>query len=177
MTYATYGGASIFEADTIAKHRLGTRLFCNYPSAGDEYAELVYIQNARTDSTLLSSTLYELPLIPGVDAYRVDLSISKTSAATVATAQFQRFPACVPAATLEVGEYGWAFVKGTFGILSFAAVAAGARLGATTGAGRVDDADVDYELLNARSITAAGAAGVVIDIFVPHDLLIVRNAA
>jgi hypothetical protein len=87
------------------------------------------------------------------------------------------FSAVVLASDFVAGEYGWGFVRGTIPINTAASCAANARLGLTATAGRIDDADTEYELLSTTIITTVGGAAAISDIHASMDLRIVRNLA
>lgn len=173
-SFAKHLGTPIDQADTSPQHHLGKRICAVYGANQDKYAELIYIKAA---AALTTGLVCELPLISGTDAYQVDTSLTKTNAATLADAQFERFSACVPVATLAINEYGWAFVKGTFNVTSAGAFTAGDVLAVSATAGKVDDTDNDYELYGCRALATASGADELIDIYCPFDLTIYRNAA
>lgn len=173
MNFSITPGVNITRTTTIPEHRLGQRITGLF-GANNRYGEYVYI---RANNNLVALHIYELPLLT-TDAYRIDTSLSKTSAATFAGAQFRSFAACIPEVAMVTGEYGWAFVKGTGQVIAAAAIAANTRLALTaSSAGKVDDADRDYELLNTQCLEAAGAINDSVRFFCPQDLTIYRNAA
>jgi hypothetical protein len=174
-------GVDIFNSSTEQKHALGTRIRATYGSAKDKSAELVYIK--VLGGTVVEGNVHRLPLIAGSIAYVLDLAVSlstaltKTNAASIATAQNMSFSVMVMASNISAGEYGWAFVRGTIPINTAASCAANVPLGLTATAGRVDDADKDYELLNTTIITAVGGAAAVSDCHASMDLRVFRNLA
>lgn len=164
----------IYTVGTEQKFGLGERIAVVYGSNKDKSAELIYI---KATAALTAGDVCELPLIAGTDAFNVDTALTKTNAATIADTQNDSFAACVPAATLASGEYGWAFVRGMIPINTAASCVQYARLGLTATAGRIDDADVDYQLVDTHVIATVGGAAAVSDCYVTSDLRIFRNAA
>ncbi len=166
--------ASLYQASTEQRHQLGTRAEFVFGSNKDKSAVAVYIKAA---AALTAGDICELPLIAGTDAFNVDTALTKTNAAAIADTQNDSFAACVPAATLASGEYGWAFIRGLIPINTAASCVQYARLGLTATAGRIDDADVDYQLVDTHVISTVGGAAAVSDCFATTDLRIFRNAA
>lgn len=172
--FASTLGVDIFTESSSRQHDLGTCIDISYGSNRDKRARLVYI---KADVALSKNLVYELPQIGGTDAFVVDTSLNKTNAATIADAQNEVFPVCVPAIDITSGSYGWAFIKGHVPILSAGAFSLGDSVSISATAGKVDDADTDYQLHLTRAISAATGADEVIDIYSPIELLVKRNAA
>lgn len=166
-------GVDVFAADSTQQHQLGTRLSVVYGSNLDKSLECVYIE---ASAALTQGQICELPLIAGTDAYDVDAPLTKTNGATIADAQNEIFAAGVALATLADTEFGWFAVKGLVPVLVAASCAAKKPVGLTATAGVIDDADTDYEVVNLYAIEAVGGSQALTDCFVPHDILIKRNA-
>jgi hypothetical protein len=131
----------------------------------------------KAAATLTAGNLCRLSLVSGLPAYRVIETWTKTLAAAALTAQNMLVASVVPCADLVSGEYGWAFVSGLIQVNAAVSCAALVRVGLTSTAGRIDDADVDYEVKGAYLPVAQGGTAGVLDLYSPQDLYIVRNAA
>ena len=172
--FTTKLGVDVFSASTIQDHQLGSRICIKYGTDADKQLECVYVE---ASAAITQGQICEIPLIAGTDAYDADAPLTKTNAAVIANAQNEIFAAGVALATLADGEFGWFAVKGTIPVLCAASLAAKTPVGLTATAGVLDDADTDYEVVNLYAIEAVGGSQAITDCFVPHDILIKRNAA
>jgi hypothetical protein len=164
-------GASLYQASTEQFHKLGTRCSFVYGTNADKSAEAVYI---KAVGALTVGLIAELPLIAGTDAYQVDTHLTTTNASTIAGAAGNTFAACVPAATLAIGEYGWAFVKGVVPIFVGTLAAAKDTLHTTATAGLIDDAVTACRIDNTAVIVTVGGANIVSDCFISADLTVTQ---
>jgi hypothetical protein len=167
-------GVSIFDATSDQKFALGTRTRAITGSGKDKSAELVYVKAA---AALTVGLLYELPLISGTDAYQVDTAVTTTNASTFGGANGGSFACCVPAVTMAINEYGWAYVQGHFPMFLGLSCAAQVKLYTTATAGLVDDDSTPArEVIGAWAISAVGGANAVADVFCVTDLRVIRNS-
>jgi hypothetical protein len=166
-------GLSIYDSTLEQKFALGTRTRVFTGTGKDKSAEVVYV---RATAALTVGLLYELPLIAGTDAYLVDTAVTTTNAGTFGGANGGSFACCVPAVTIPITEYGWAFVSGHFPMFLGLSCAAQVKLYTTATAGLVDDdATPAREVIGAWAIAAVGGANAVADVFCVTDLRVIRN--
>jgi len=167
-------GLDVLNPTSDQKFALGTRVKSILGSGKDKASELVYIKAEGVALTV--GLVYELPLIAGTDAYKVDTVITTTSANTIANAAESSFAVCVPAATFASGEFGWAYVRGTFPIFVGTLAVYGAKLYTTATSGLVDDVATACELIGTWALATVGGANAVVDCHSPADLRIIKNS-
>jgi hypothetical protein len=153
------------------KFALGTRIHCIYGANKDKSAELVYI---KATATLTAGYICELPEISGTDSYVVDTVLTTTNASAAAGGAGNTFRACVPAAAMVSGEYGWAFVKGIIPIFTGTLAVAGDTLHTTATAGLIDDAVTANRIDNTFVVVTVGGANAISDCFCSTDLTVTQ---
>jgi hypothetical protein len=165
---------SVFYDSDFAEHPLGTRLEGHLDTDGvRRFIELVYVQAITNPA--INGLLYELPLIYGTDAYKIDTALTLTNAATILGSANLSVLCCVPVADIAVNSFGWVAVRGVIPLSVAANAVKGARLYLTATAGVVDDTDTDYILQDTflqRTITTAG----INNVFAQKDLTLFREA-
>ena len=166
-------GINIFDTSTEQKFAVGTRVSVTYGSSKNQEADAIYV---KAGGDRLAGYVNQLQ-ITSAAAYVLGSAQTKTTAAALATAQGQSFLAAATVVDLASGDYGWAFVRGVIPMNIAASCVTRARIGLTATAGRVDDADTDYELLGAYSIDTIGGTAGIFNVIATRDLVVYRNAA
>lgn len=159
-------------SSTTKQFDLGTRREYIWGAGSDKRSEVVYIQ--AVGGVLTSGLLYELPIIGGTDAFKVDTALTTTIVGGL-SAVGDKIAACIPLVAIPQNGYGWAFVKGHCFIETADAVAAGTRLYTTATAGKVDDVSTSSHVVDGLQLVAAAGSATAAEGYALVDLHATRT--
>lgn len=176
MTNQTFNppmlGVNVFAADDEQEHSLGTRITVNYGDDKNVYLECIY---GKATSDLNKG---ELCYTPGEgNNYKVGAAQTKTTAASVLPNQNDIARGLIPLTDIADDQFGWFGVKGTIPTLCAAGTSIRDRLGLSSVAGVLADADVDYEIVGASLVASVGGSQALGNVAYSQDIIIKRNAA
>lgn len=157
---------------TTKQFDLGTRREYIWGSGNDKRSEVVYIQ--ATGGALTAGLLYELPLIGGTDAFKVDTAITTTVVGAL-TATGDKIAACIPLSAIAQDSYGWAFVRGHVQIETANAVAANVKVYSTATAGKIDDVSTSSHLVDGLQLVAAAGSATTAQGYALFDLHVTKT--